>query len=154
MESAATVKPTYEGPDGGRRMRFMSDIVTMKAATTNTGGVYSLFETATPPGGGCPTHAQRYDDNTFYVLEGRYRFVLGDQEIELEPGGYVFAPRGTPHGYTNTGNATARMLIFVTPGGIKETFLDDVDSRDDRHTDESGMSTVLAVAPKYGIEFT
>jgi quercetin dioxygenase-like cupin family protein len=134
-------------------MRFITDIVTMKAAAADTGGVYSLFETETPPAGGCPSHTQRYDDETFYVLEGRYTFVLGDEEVELGPGGYLFAPRGTPHGYTNVSAAPARLLILVTPGGIQETFFDEVGDRTDRPAGEPEMARVLAVAPKYGVEF-
>lgn len=153
MEIAATVQPRYQWPTGGKQMRFITDIVTMKAAAADTGGVYSLFETETPPAGGCPLHTQRYDDETFYVLDGKYTFVLGDEEIELGPGGYLFAPRGTPHGYTNTGAAPARMLTLVTPGGIQETFFDEVDDRTDRPAGEPELARVLAVAPKYGVEF-
>jgi quercetin dioxygenase-like cupin family protein len=153
MEIAATVQPRYQWPNGGKQMRFMTDLVTIKAAAAETGGVYSLFEMETPPAGGCPPHTQRYDDETFYVLEGRYTFVLGDEEVELGAGGYVFVPRGTPHGFTNAGAAPARMLVLITPGGIQETFFDEVGELTDRSAGEPDLARVLAVAPKYGVEF-
>lgn len=130
------------------------DVVTIKAAAAHTGGAYSLFEIETPPAGGCPPHTQRHDDETLYVLEGSYAFYLDDEELVLGPGGYVFVPRGTTHAYINAGDATARMLIFVTPGGIQETFFDEVGDRAERPAWELDLAKVLAVAPKYGIEFT
>jgi mannose-6-phosphate isomerase-like protein (cupin superfamily) len=153
MEIAATAQPRYQWPSGGKRMRFMTDAVTIVAGAANTGGVYSLFEMETPPFGGQPPHTQRYEDESFYVLSGRYAFVLGDEEVELGPGGYMFVPRGTPHSFTNAGPTTARMLVFVTPGGIQETFLDEVSDRTGRPVGEPEMARVLAVAPKYGVEF-
>lgn len=154
MDIAAAALPRYQRPNGGIQMRFITDIVTIKAGAADTAGAYSLFETATPPTGGCPPHTHRYDDETFYVLAGRYHFVLGDEAVELGPGGYLFAPRGTPHGFTNPGPDPARMLVLVTPGGIQEAFLDEVNDRAHRPAAGSAMATVLAVAPKYGVEFS
>jgi quercetin dioxygenase-like cupin family protein len=34
-----------------------------------------------------------------FVLEGRYRFQLGDQQLELGPGDFVHVPRPTPHAF-------------------------------------------------------
>jgi quercetin dioxygenase-like cupin family protein len=153
MAPADTAHPRYLRTSEGEQLRVITDVVTVKAAATDTGDAYSLFETETPPGGGCPPHEQRYDDETFYVLEGRYAFLIGDERVELEPGGYAFVPRGTVHAFTNVGSVPARMLLLITPGGIQETFFDEVGDRPDRPAWRPDMTKVLAVAPKYGIEF-
>ena len=154
MGPTGSVGPIYLHPGEGRQLRVVTDLVTIKATANDTGDAYSLFETETPAGGGAPVHTQRYDDEAFYVLEGRYTFLIGDEEIEMGPGGYTFVPRGTPHAFSNRGPETARMLVLVTPGGIHEQFLDEVGDEAHRPQWEPDMASVLAVAPKYGVEFT
>lgn len=147
-------RPRHLRTGEGEKVRVITDLVTIKATAGDTAGAYSLFETSTPPAGGCPPHSQRYDEETFYVLEGRYTFLIGDQTVELGPGDYAFVPRGTVHAFANAGSEPARMLILVTPGGIHDKFFDEVGDHADRAPWEPDMPKVLAVAPKYGIEFS
>ena len=137
----------------GRQLRLITDLVTIKATTADTGDAFALFETETPPAGGCPPHRQRYDDEAFFVLDGRYAFLAGDEQVELGPGGYLYVPRGTVHAFTNVGSTTARMLVLVAPGGIHQQFLDEVGDRAGRAAWEADINRLLEVAPKYGIEF-
>jgi quercetin dioxygenase-like cupin family protein len=141
-------------PGEGKHLTLITDAVTVKAATAETGGAFALYETETPPAGGCPPHLQRYDDEAYFVIEGRYSVLVGEDQIELGPGGYVFIPRGTVHAYTNSGSEQARMLVFVTPGGIHEQFVDEASDRAGRAPWEPDMARILAVAPKYGVEFS
>ena len=137
----------------GRRLRVITDVVTVKATPAETGDAYALYEVETPPSGGTPPHIQRYDDETCYVLDGRYTFLVGDEQIDLLPGDYVFVPRGTPHAFVNAGPTTARMLVLVTPGNIQGAFFDEVGTPASRPAWEPDMERVLAIAPKYGIAF-
>jgi quercetin dioxygenase-like cupin family protein len=152
IQTGAPVAPRHVAASSGRAVRVLGDRVTCKAMAAETGGAYSLFETCTPPGAGCPPHSQRYDEETFYVLEGRYALLLGEQTVELSPGDYAFVPRGTVHAFTNIGSEPARMLILVTPGGIHDTFFDEVGEHPDVAAGEPDIARLLAVAPKYGIE--
>ena len=45
------------------------------------------------------------------------RFVIGDDEIVLGPGGYARVPPSTDHGFEVLGAEPARTLNVVTPGG-------------------------------------
>lgn len=146
-------QPIHLGPGEGDQVRVFTDLVTIKAAASDTGGTYFLFESVTPPSGGVPPHAQRLDDETFYVTEGRYAFLIGEKQLELGPGEYAFVPRGTVHGFTNVGSTDARLLVLLTPGGIHEEFFDEISDQRDRPPWDLDMSKVLAVAPKYGVEF-
>jgi quercetin dioxygenase-like cupin family protein len=51
-----------------------------------------------------------------FVLEGRYRFQLGDQQLELGPGDFVHVPRPTPHAFEAL--EPGRALVIVAPGGF------------------------------------
>jgi mannose-6-phosphate isomerase-like protein (cupin superfamily) len=85
------------------------------------GDVPSVARRARRLWGGPPPHVHRERDEGFYVLEGRYRFEYGDAELTLEPGEFVFVPRGTRHHF-RTLLAPSRTLIFVAPAGLEGFF--------------------------------
>lgn len=88
----------------------------------DTGGMFSLLELNTPPGGGPPPHCHDDSDETFHVLDGRYEIRLGEQTHTVGPGDTVFGPRGVAHGFRNVGPETGRLLCVATPGGMEEMF--------------------------------
>jgi quercetin dioxygenase-like cupin family protein len=153
MPVVNTIRSAHLDPGGGEKKRVITDLVTIKATSADTADAYTLYEAETPPSGGFPPHLHRYEDETFYVLESSYSVLLDDRELELRAGAYLYVPRGTIHGYVNTGSQPARMLVLVTPGGIHEKFLDEIGDEADRPAWEPDMAKVLAVAPKYGIDF-
>lgn len=142
----------------GPTYRVVSDLVTFKAIAEDTGGAYSLFETLTPVGQGAPPHRQRFEDEAFFVLDGVYTFLVGDQHVELTAGGYAFVPRETVHAYTNSGTTPARMLILVSPGGIHEQFFAEAGewiadrARLTQPATPPDLPRLLTTAAKYGIE--
>lgn len=152
MDTTTRLNPRSVDAGAGKTLRVISDLVTWKATADETGGAYSLFETSTPPGGGTPPHLQHYEDEAFFVLSGTYAFHVGDDVIELGAGGYAFVPRDTVHAYSNVGDATARMLILVTPGGIHENFFAEVGSPVDEPASPPDIPWMLRVAAKYGLE--
>jgi quercetin dioxygenase-like cupin family protein len=76
-----------------------------------------------------PPHVHHGEDETFYVLDGVLRFVIGTEEFEAEPGALVHAPRGVPHRFT-VATPTARILALVTPGGLEHFFATLADATD------------------------
>src|SRR5690606_29916727 len=152
MESAPAAR-SKQGLEARRQMRVITDLVTIKAAASETGGAYALYETETPVSGGVPPHRQRYDDEGFYVLEGRYRFLVEGDEFEFGPGAFVHVPRGTTHAVVNVGVDPGRMLVIVTPRVGPNAFMGDIGNPADRPAWEPDMARVLVVAPKYRIDF-
>jgi quercetin dioxygenase-like cupin family protein len=136
----------------------VADLVTFKAIAAQTGSAYSLFETITIPGMGTPPHLQHYEDEAFFILEGNYTFLMGEEQIKAQPGTYIFVPRETVHAYTNTGTNPGRMLILVSPGGIHEKFFAEAGETiaDAANPSEpSGppdLPRLVTVAAKYGID--
>jgi len=140
-----------ESQAGSQQVRVITDVVTFKITGAETNGAYSLFETQTQPQGGTPPHTQQYEDEAFYILEGTYTFLIGDRQVEAQPGAFAFAPRGTVHAYTNTGDAPARMLIMVTPGGIHEQFFLEAGDPVTAPAGPPDFARLGAAAAKYGI---
>jgi quercetin dioxygenase-like cupin family protein len=93
----------------------------MLASAGLTGDAFELFQEERPVTGGPPPHVHRERDEAFFVLEGRYRFVRDHEEVELLPGGFIYIPRGTRHGY-RTLVAPARTLILLVPAGLEGFF--------------------------------
>ena len=62
-----------------------------------------------------PWHVHHYDDEAWYVLEGRLTIRAGDEDVELQAGSAWLVPRGTPHTYWNPGPERTRYLLFMTP---------------------------------------
>ncbi|MFG2087298.1 MULTISPECIES: cupin domain-containing protein [unclassified Spirillospora] len=88
----------------------------------DTGGLYSFFEVTTSPGGGPPLHIHEAEDEAFYVIEGRYSIVLGDEEYEAPAGRLVYGPRGVPHKFRNISDGPSKLLVVATPGGVEGFF--------------------------------
>ena len=111
--------PTGEGRDLASPT---GDRITIKLGTGDTGGALSAVEIVNSPGNGPPVHIHRRDDEVWWVLEGHYRFRVGETLVELEPGGMAFGPRDVPHAFTNVGDAPGRLLVITTPAGLERFF--------------------------------
>ena len=107
---------------GGEPIRWRAEML-VKAAAQQTGGAYSLLETATSPDAGPPLHLHHGVDEAFYVLDGAYEFVCGDTSMGAGPGAFVLLPRGVPHRY-RSGHQGGRMLMLFSPGGTEDYFRD------------------------------
>ena len=94
---------------------------TLLASSELTGGAFELFEEVRLARGGPPPHVHRERDEMFYVLEGRYAFTRGTDELEVGPGQVVFVPRRARHHFT-TLVAPSRTLILIAPAGLTEFF--------------------------------
>ena len=85
-----------------------------------------IFEEEVPPESGAPPHLHRTQDETHYVLEGRFEFLLGQRKVSAGVGSVVYVPRTTVHAFTNTGTEKGKILFIEGPAGALERFLEDV----------------------------
>jgi mannose-6-phosphate isomerase-like protein (cupin superfamily) len=86
----------------------------VRASASDTGGAFEVIEyigPSTPP-----PHVHRVHDEAFYVLQGRFEFVLGQETVSAGQGAFVLVPRGTRHGFTVAPGS--RALVFTTPAGL------------------------------------
>jgi mannose-6-phosphate isomerase-like protein (cupin superfamily) len=110
--------PAGQGP--GRWV--FGDQYTFKADAEATGGSFSLLEATVPPEAGPPPHIHHHTDEAFYLLEGEVDFTDGEHTTRVAEGGFVFVPRGMPHGFRNVGGTQAKLLCWFTPGGTEGFF--------------------------------
>jgi len=89
-------------------------------------GGLGVFELTVPPGAMVPPpHSHTDNEECVYVLEGTLRYAVDGEVRDLEPGDWMSTPRGSVHAFSNTGSATARALIILTPD-IGARYFEDV----------------------------
>ena len=60
-------------------------------------------------------------DETFYVVEGAYKFKVGDELFDLETGDSIFLPKNVPHAWTQM-SGKGKMVVLFQPAGKMESF--------------------------------
>ena len=95
---------------------FLNNLCVVKATTESTGGAFSMVHQIAPPGAATPYHLHHIEDEAFYVLDGEYTFLCDGVKTAVGPGGYMFLPRGIPHGLRVSSPVPATMLILAMPG--------------------------------------
>jgi mannose-6-phosphate isomerase-like protein (cupin superfamily) len=105
-----------------RRLKIRGDELFFTAYAEETGGAYLLLEMRIAPGGGPPTHLHHNDAESFVVLEGNFRIQQGDTIRDVSPGAFVFGAPSVPHGFTNIGASTGRLLVIDAPPKIEPYF--------------------------------
>ena len=149
----------YLGPREGQTVRMSgAQLLTCKVSGEQTGGAYSLFEAAVGPGGGPLPHIQHREDECFYVLEGRFEFVIEGARIEVGTGSLIYVSKGNLHAFENTGTTTGRLLVSQTPGGGYEGFVEQVGEPATGEITPAAMESLkeaeklAAVGAEYGVE--
>jgi len=112
------------GPGEGTAIWFLTNHMTIKATAETTGGAYALVESLIAPGYSPPLHVHYREDEAFWVLEGDLSLRCGDRTFRAGAGSYVFLPRGVPHTFVVEGDAPARMLMMLSPGGGEGLFIE------------------------------
>jgi quercetin dioxygenase-like cupin family protein len=68
-------------------------------------------------------HVHREFEESFFVLDGRFTFTVGEEAIVAEPGTYVLVSRGTAHTIT-AAKGGGRFLTLMVPGGLEQMFFE------------------------------
>ena len=144
--------------EGSRSLWVFGELVVCKTKSEQTGGAYSLFEVVTQPGSGPPPHVQHREDESFYVLEGEYEFLIEGRILRAGTESLLYLPRGNLHAHRNVGEGVGRMLMNQTPGGLHECFFEEIgEERRDGFTrplseDPQDAERIARIAAEYGIE--
>ena len=98
---------------------FMNGLVTINLSRQKNADGISLIEHLLPAGFGPPFHVHHEEDETFYILEGEFRFRLGDVVSHARPGAAVYLPKGVPHGFRVVSAGDGRCLT-ITRGKFED----------------------------------
>jgi quercetin dioxygenase-like cupin family protein len=149
MSTTETSATTVLAPGAGDSLRVMGDLITFKLRARDTNGAITLFEGLVAPGGAEPVHYHEREDEAFYVLAGQVAFLVGQEWRNLTAGSVVYVPRGTVHGFRNSGGGEARLLTLNTPGGLHEQLFAAMSTLPPPATPAQGAA-LAATAARYG----
>jgi len=107
---------------GGPCITYTGNAINVKLTAVESAGELTVIENVVPPGAGPPLHVHERENEAYYVLEGEFELVCGDDTVRGGPGTFAHGPRGVPHRYRNVGSTPGRILFAFTPAGIEAFF--------------------------------
>jgi quercetin dioxygenase-like cupin family protein len=118
---------------------------TVKAGELGQGRRLALLEYTTRRGEEPPEHTHPTEDEAFYILQGALTFWCGADRFEVEEGGFVFLPRGIPHGYMIRSDVDVRLLVVTAPAPEEAVggwggFVADLETAGELHATPPGLS--------------
>ncbi len=142
----------------------LTDVIEILVSNKGKEKGYTVFEENVPPLGGPPPH-RHPDEEVFYVLEGRFEFILNDMEnpFQAMPGSVVHVPSNAIHTFKNVGETPGKMVVLLKPGDLLDYFrvigtaIRNHNNRPDLtqvpDISKIDLSKVFRLAPEYNIEF-
>jgi quercetin dioxygenase-like cupin family protein len=121
--TATAATPKALAAEEGLRLRSGPgrDLV-FKLTGEDTRGALDCFVCEVAPHGGPPLHVHHHQEETIYVLRGRFKVRIGDELHTLDPGGFAYLPAGLPHAFLNLTDQPAELIIVFAPGGGHKFF--------------------------------
>ncbi|MES2797611.1 MAG: cupin domain-containing protein [Bacteroidota bacterium] len=93
----------------------------LKVSGKDTNGQLAIYEYIGKQKVGPDLHVHLEQDEIFTVLEGEYKFQIGDEKILAKAGDTLFGPKGIPHTWIQT-TETGKLMYMVQPAGKFEEF--------------------------------
>ncbi len=149
---ATQAKSIVLGPGEGKTVSAMSNEITYKAVSEETGGAYALIEYKVGPEfAGNPRSIQRNRETALYVLEGELTVQVGDQIVKAPAGAFIQVPRGTVFAFSKEGPKPARFLALYSPGGF-EKYFEELPAVIEKHGYPPPPDVMSELVGKYGLE--
>jgi quercetin dioxygenase-like cupin family protein len=133
---AGDATPLLTGPLGA---------LLLAGARDTAGGVAFVVHDLAPRALGSPVHTHAREDEWSFVLAGEVGVEIDGTATAAGPGDLVLKPRGIPHAFWNAGDAPARLLEVITPGGFEDYFAALAEVLPD-------LSRVAELAQQYGLD--
>lgn len=98
------------------------NVLDVKISGSDTDGDLAIFEqTSISSGKGTPLHLHHFQDEIFYVIEGSFKFQVGDDKYELSSGDSIFLPRKIAHAWRQI-SEKGKIIVTLQPAGKLENF--------------------------------
>jgi len=105
-----------------RNLWFLDSRVMIRISHEDGSDQLSMLEQWAPMGDSPPLHLHRNQDEIFHLIDGEFRFRVGDEERRCVAGDTLIAPKGTPHTYRIESAGGGHWLV-VTRGREFEDFV-------------------------------
>ena len=120
-----------------------------KAAVREAGGAFEVFEVIAHAAPMAPPHVSPWA-GVLFLLQGRITAVVDGTSYDVEPGGLVVVPAGTPTTFGVVGES-ARLLVITSGDGAGRFFADFATSVPADRPVEDSMAAILSVTRRHGV---
>ena len=86
----------------------------------DTGGRFSAQSAVLAPRELVIPHSHEHEDEYTFVFRGLIGGLVGEEETEVEEGGFLFKPRGLVHALWNPTDEPVVVVEFISPAGFEE----------------------------------
>lgn len=111
----------------------------------DTEGRFSTQSAVLPPGKLVVPHSHQHEDEFSFVFRGRIGGRVGDQDLVVDEGGFLFKPRGIVHALWNPTDIDAIVIELISPAGF-EGFFEEMGAL----PAGAGPDTAREIATRYG----
>jgi quercetin dioxygenase-like cupin family protein len=120
-----------------------------KAAVADAAGAFEVFEVIAPAAPMAPPHVSPWT-GVLYLVEGRVTAFVDGTSYDVEPGGVVVFPAGTPSTFEVIGTS-ARFLAITSGTGAGQFFADFASTVPADQPAQDSMAAILAVTSRHGV---
>ncbi len=136
-------------PGEGRHNPMTDGDHIAKAAVHDSNGAFEVFEVVAHAAPMSPPHISPWTA-VLFLLEGRVTAVVDGTSYDVEPGGLVVFPAGTPSTFEVVGES-ARILGITSGDGAGRFFADFAGSVPADRPVEESMEAILSVTQRHGV---
>ena len=136
-------------PGEGRHYPMIDGDHVAKAAVQDACGAFEVFEVIAPAAPMAPPHVSPWT-GVLFLLEGRITAVVDGTSYDIDPGGVVVFPAGTPGTFGVVGES-ARFVAVTSGDGAGRFFADFANSVPVGQPVEDAMEAILSVTRRHSV---
>ena len=136
-------------PGEGRHYPIIDGDHIAKATVRDACGAFEVFEVIAPAAPMAPPHVSPWT-GVLFLLQGRITALVDGTSHDVEPGGLVVVPAGTPSTFEVVGES-ARLLAITSGDGAGRFFADFASSVPVDQPAGDSMAAILAVTRRHGV---
>lgn len=136
-------------PGQGRHYPMIDGDHIAKATVQDTAGAFEVFEVSAHASPMAPPHASPWS-GVLFLLEGWITALVDGASYDVEPGGVVVIPAGTPTTFEVVGES-ARFVAITSGDGAGRFFADFASSVPADRPAEDSMPAILSVTQRHGV---
>jgi quercetin dioxygenase-like cupin family protein len=136
-------------PGEGRHHPMIDGDHVAKAAVKDACGAFEVFEVIAPGAPMAPPHVSPWT-GVLFLLEGHITAVVDGASYDVEPGGVVVFPAGTPATFGVRGDS-ARFVAVTSGDGAGKFFADFASSVPVGRPVEDAMEAIASVTRRHGV---
>ncbi|HYI59836.1 MAG TPA: cupin domain-containing protein [Microlunatus sp.] len=144
-----TMTTIHVRPGEGRHYPMIDGDHIAKAAVQDACGAFELFEVIAPAAPMAPPHISPWT-GVLFLLEGRITAQVDGTTYDVDPGGVVVFPAGTPATFGVVGES-ARFVAVTSGDGAGRFFADFANSVPVGQPVEDAMEAIVSVTRRHSV---